>query len=206
MLKSNEAKVLLEFWFDQWMKGTLDPELQLDVWLAVENSSFSELKSRLNSYKKQLESKSTVQQYSTSLFGGNVQTGKTIFSQNSRAQCMRCHILNGEGGEAGPDLTGIAGRLSREELLLSLVEPDARLAPGYGAVIVNLTNGKEVAGLLLEEQEQFIRIRDGQRIERRIDRSEIEKMEILPSGMLNMKGLLSRDEIRDLMAFLVTLE
>ena len=39
------------------------------------------------------------------------------------ASCLRCHRMAGEGEDAGPDLTGAAGRYSARDLLLAILEP-----------------------------------------------------------------------------------
>ena len=44
---------------------------------------------------------------------------------------MRCHSINGQGGEAGPDLAGVAKRLTREQMAQSMLDPNAVLAKGF---------------------------------------------------------------------------
>lgn len=45
-----------------------------------------------------------------------------------RLSCRGCHVLAGQGGEAGPVLDGVGGRLSREELEIQLLTPRRRRA------------------------------------------------------------------------------
>ena len=53
-------------------------------------------------------------------------------------ELTRCHTLGGgsagdaSGIEVGPPLRGIGSELSREQLLEALVDPSARIAPGFG--------------------------------------------------------------------------
>ena len=93
--------------------------------------------------------------------GGNASKGRDVFYGNETAQCIRCHRLEGEGGEVGPVLDQIASQLNSEQLLESLVNPSARIAPGYGTVILKLGDGEEVVGTLMEESETFIEIKTG---------------------------------------------
>src|SRR5690606_11520662 len=99
--------------------------------------------------------------YAGLLHGGNARRGAEIFYDHDAAQCTRCHTVDGYGADVGPDLSNIGAILTREDLLEALVDPGARIAPGFGAG---------------------------------------------PSAMPPMGGVLSRIEIRDLIAFLARLE
>jgi len=66
------------------------------------------------------------------------------------------------GGNAGPRLNGIARQLSREELLIALVDPNARLAPGYGFVTLELENGETVSGTLENDSAEGVSLKNGQ--------------------------------------------
>ena len=78
--------------------------------------------------------------YAEALFGGDKEQGRNIFNYNSTAQCARCHAINTEGGNVGPNLTYIGSELTREQILQALIEPSVRIAPGYGNVNLTLKN------------------------------------------------------------------
>ena len=61
---------------------------------------------------------------------------------------------------SGRDLAGVGSRLTRQQLLESLIAPSARLAPGFGQVSVTLKNGQKVEGTLREESATTIAIED----------------------------------------------
>ena len=65
------------------------------------------------------------------LEGGDPQAGEAVLRDNPVASCLRCHELDGVGGKIGPALDGVADRLTREELLESLLDPNATLAAGF---------------------------------------------------------------------------
>jgi len=44
--------------------------------------------------------------------------------------CKGCHTIEGSGGTLGPDLDGVGGRLSRQELRRALVAPAERNPDG----------------------------------------------------------------------------
>ena len=66
--------------------------------------------------------------------GGDADRGRTIFISHWAAQCQRCHAIGGDGGEAGPNLQDVGGRMSPEKLLESIIHPQGEVAEGYGPV------------------------------------------------------------------------
>jgi len=204
--KSDAAKALLETWFDKLKAGQVKPALQLDVLNAINQSSFDDLKAAVAKYEADKDQDNVLALFQESLEGGTLRKGAMIFYTNNVAQCIRCHVHNEMGGKVGPDLTKIAEVLSPKQLLESLVDPNARIAPGYGSVILGLKNESKVNGILVEENDEFITIRQADGELQQIAKAEIAERENAPSGMLSMRELLSKSEIRDLMAFLTSLK
>ncbi len=62
---------------------------------------------------------------------GDPAAGRLVYETRSEAGCTACHSLQGQGGISGPSLDGVAGRLTPEELLESLIHPGASLARGW---------------------------------------------------------------------------
>ncbi len=172
----------------------------------IESLSSDELKSRLDEY---MEAKSSGEDalatYREALRGGDAAEGGRIFYQNAAAQCIRCHAVDGSGGEVGPELTAVGTRMSREALLESMVAPSAQIAPGYGVVTATLTDGETVRGPLEEETDSYyvLSVDDESRT---IQKSDIESVETTPSSMPAMGDLLTRRELRDLVEFMTTLD
>ncbi|MDG1277208.1 MAG: HEAT repeat domain-containing protein [Algoriphagus sp.] len=143
--------------------------------------------------------------YSGALAEGSVRLGRGIFFENQTAQCIRCHAYDDMGGNAGPRLSGIANTLSREDLLIALVEPSKRLAPGYGTIALELNSGEKVSGMLMEDSEEAVVVKIGSEPERKIQKSEVKESKMAMSSMPPMGTLLSKRELRDLVSFLSTL-
>ncbi|MEZ4904720.1 MAG: c-type cytochrome [Spirosomataceae bacterium] len=119
---------------------------------------------------------------------------------------MRCHVVGGTGGAVGPPLTYIADVLTREQLLQALVEPSARLAPGYGSVSLTLKDGQIVNGILAKETPEELTLTTSDAEPLVIPVGRIAKRENMPSGMPPMGGILSKREIRDVVEFLANLK
>ena len=135
-----------------------------------------------------------------------VERDTTILIINSTGQCVRCHSLKGQGGTVGPSLTNIPNDLSREELLQALVEPSARLSPGFGTVLLTLSDVHVIADVLMEEHKDELIVKTSQAEPMGIHVSRITKRENMPSSMPPMGAIMSKREIRDMIAFLSILK
>src|ERR1039457_2083293 len=65
--------------------------------------------------------------------------------------CAQCHMMNGRGGAAGPDLSNSGSELTLAELEQSLLKPAARRKPGFRVATVRLRSGPIVRGFLRNE-------------------------------------------------------
>ncbi len=72
--------------------------------------------------------------WAAAVHGGDPKRGRELAQHHASASCLRCHVIEGRGGIAGPSLVDVGARLSRAELLQSVVDPQAVIAEGYGAM------------------------------------------------------------------------
>ncbi len=186
--------------------GTLSPEVYLELGEAIDSTHAEPLTARYKAITQHFSSDQLMASYASSLQGGDAGRGRRVFFQHQQAQCMRCHALDDRGGNAGPQLNGIANRLSREQLLESVIEPSKRIAPGYGIVMLVLNDGEQLSGIFQGEDGRGVTLRKGQEPDRVIPHGHIKEKTFSPSSMLDMKGILSKREIRDVVAFLATLK
>jgi putative heme-binding domain-containing protein len=110
------------------------------------------------------------------------------------------------GGSAGPRLNGVAARLTREQILESLIDPSAQLAPGFGTVTVELKSGKKINGILQAEKTSDLVLKVGDKPDTLIRKDQIVKQTKGGSSMPPMRLLLTKKEIRDLVSYLSTLK
>lgn len=186
-------------------KGDLPSSTWIELEEAIDATSSNELKSQFNKMLEQKTGGESWKLYAGALAEGNVRAGRSIFFQNQTAQCIRCHAYDDMGGNAGPKLNGVANKLSREELLIALVEPSKRIAPGFGFITLELKNGESITGTYLGESQAGVTIKVGSNPEKTYSEAEIQSKKLASSSMPNQGELLSKREIRDLVSFLSTL-
>nr|WP_238325386.1 HEAT repeat domain-containing protein [Lunatimonas lonarensis] len=190
---------------DRLERNNLSPEIELELAEALETGGSAELKARYAAIQEKLSPDQVLVSYRGSMYGGDERRGRSIFFQHQTAQCIRCHAYNDLGGNAGPKVNGIGKLLSREQLLEALVDPSKRLAPGYGVVTLTLANGETVSGVLEKETSSSLFVKMGNNPDREVKKSDVKERKDAPSSMPDMKGLLTRREIRDVVSFLATL-
>ncbi len=186
-------------------QGELDEGIRLDVLEAARTAPDHALQQRAAAYAEGLRAEVGEEGLQRlALQGGDPGRGRQIYQTNSAVQCVRCHSLAGKGGRIGPALDGVARRSSAEALLVSLVEPQADVVMGFGAITLTLRNGEILTGTLLRDEDGEVELAIDQ------DRRVVPAVEIRDrtrpvSGMPPVGALLTPRELRDLMAYLRTL-
>ncbi len=185
--------------------GKLSPDIRIELEEAIDSSGSTVLKEKLNGILAKIDNGNALAKYSAALYGGQAERGRRIFYRNQAAQCIRCHAIDDYGGNAGPRLNDISKRITRLQLLEALVNPGARLAPGYGMVTLKLKEGKTISGILVEDREQYLLVKSGDAAPEKFEKAQIEKRIDAASSMPNMGDVLSKKEIRDVVSFLAEL-
>lgn len=202
MKPANTSAILADL-IQKMVDNQLPSGIKLDLMEAVEASNEEKLVAKLDALKV----KGTLtDEFKEALYGGSVADGRNIFNYNSTVQCVRCHIVGGEGTNVGPNLKGVASRLTREQLLQALIEPSARISPGYGTTNFVLTDGQEVSGSIISETDELVQLKTNDAEPLRIPVARIKSRENLPSGMPPMGSLMSKREIRDVVEYLSSLK
>jgi len=139
---------------------------------------------------------------------GDPKRGYELFRKPSGPMCIRCHKVNGTGADVGPDLSGIARDDSREQILESILAPSSTIEKGYEAVSIELTNGTQAFGRVLEEGDGMVKLADTNGEMRMIPASDIasrvtSNVSVMPQGLATT---LSKPEFADLLSYLMTLK
>lgn len=145
--------------------------------------------------------------YEECLQGGDIQRGSELFFTHIAAQCVRCHRVGRQGSNVGPPLDDIGTKRDARHLLRAMVAPSADVDKKYRTTVALLDSGQTVQGVLIERTEKSLRMLNAQGKEVEINTDEIEEtIEQGQSIMPEMTQVLSRREIRDLVAYLQSLQ
>jgi len=136
----------------------------------------------------------------------NFDNGKKMFAA---ATCVLCHRFNLEGGNVGPDLSGIGSRFSISELMESIVNPASVVSDQYASSIITLKNGDVLTGRIVQQDDEQIALMPNMFTPQElkavpmaevatVERSPMSQM---PPGLINGLNL---DELLDLLAYLIS--
>ncbi|HVS34508.1 MAG TPA: c-type cytochrome, partial [Gemmataceae bacterium] len=153
------------------------------------------------------EQKKHLTELQSVLNDGDADKGRIAFF-SGRTACSACHTVNGQGGRVGPELSKIGSIRAPADLLESIVYPSATIVRGYETYIVQTKDGRSFTGLLAHETADAVFLKTADRNEVRLARADIDsvapgKQSLMPQGL---EGKMSRDELRDLIAFLRSLK
>ncbi|MBX9582047.1 MAG: HEAT repeat domain-containing protein [Gemmataceae bacterium] len=215
--RSEAADKILADVYAGFPRGKVPPEVVLDLVEAVEAraarpGATDPVKDALAAHRKRLEGRADllgpwVEQGLEA--GGDADRGRQVFLNNSAVYCQRCHRLDGQGGDVGPAVNGIAAQPGKDRryLLESIVFPSSKIAQGYETAVLSLADGRTVSGVVKEETKDRIKLMTPENKELVIPADEVEGRRTGPSAMPDdLHTKLSRRELRDVVEFLVALK
>jgi len=203
--KSEAALLVLGNMFDKLNAGSLEDELHLDVIEAIEEQGAASLTTKLTAFQNKAEASDPLNGYYETLSGGDARRGQGVFYRSEEGQCTRCHSVFEFGGNAGPGLSGVGSRLSKKQILTSLIAPSAEFALGYEVATIDLKDGTSHTGIISNRTDDSISLKIGKEEIKTIATADISNYESIPSSMPIMKDKLSKREIRDVVAYLASL-
>ncbi|MGC2330664.1 MAG: c-type cytochrome [Candidatus Acidiferrales bacterium] len=147
---------------------------------------------------------------------GDPVKGKEVYETSG---CSTCHIIDGQGGGVGPELSRVGAMRGPGYLRTQLITPGADLPHEGGAmergrftqylfVRVTTKGGHVVEGTRVYEDSFTIELKDATGRFHSFRKLELEKLEKLPgkSVMPSFKDTLSSTQLEDLVAYLASLK
>jgi len=202
-LKDANADVLAGEWLKKLNAGQAPDEMQLEILEAA--AGRAALKDEIAKYQAALKADDTIKDYRDTLKGGDVVAGKKVFIEKTEAQCMRCHRIGSDGGEAGPQLSDIGKRTTREYILESIVAPNHKIAAGFETLIVKLTDGKIHVGIKKSETDAELELLCPPDTRVKVAKKMIASTKTGPSSMPeDLVKLLTKRDLRNLVEFLAS--
>ena len=134
---------------------------------------------------------------------GSPDKGERIF----QGTCRTCHMVDGRGGQLGPDLTRIGSGRPRAALTKKIRTPSDNIRPGYEPVTLVLSDGQRIRAVKKNEDEFSIQIMDmRQRVQGYVKANLTEvaadKQSVMPAYGPDQ---LSSGDLDDLLSYLATL-
>jgi putative heme-binding domain-containing protein len=145
------------------------------------------------------------QSISSDLSAGSIEAGKQLFAEHA---CSACHGVTGGEELLGPNLNGIALRLSRENILEDIKFPSKIIKPSMGAMRIIKKDGQVLLGRVVNADEQQVSIMlIGNKVisvpRKEIQKTENEKKSLMYEGLVNS---LNAAEINSLLDYIESLK
>lgn len=132
---------------------------------------------------------------------GDVAAGREIFF--ATGQCSKCHMIRGQGGVLGPDLSNVGASRTLKQLRQSIQSPDERIAEGFAGATVTTKSGAKVKGIIKNSNNYSLQILDADGVLHLLDTSDVQKLEpAAESIMPEVAKKLNSGEMQNLLAFL----
>jgi quinoprotein glucose dehydrogenase len=188
---------------DQLLAGKLPKSLWLEVLDAASGRASRAVHQKYAGYESSLSKQDHLAPYQESLEGGDAQSGEKIFRERADISCLRCHTANGKGGIVGPVLDGIGVRQTRQYILESIVDPNAKIAPGFESAVIKTKTGRNAIGVVRREDAQNLVLIDAKGVEQTIPKTDIASRQVGLSAMpQDIAKTLSKRDLRDLVEFI----
>ncbi len=133
---------------------------------------------------------------------GDAKAGEAVFKKT----CSQCHQVNGEGVNFGPELTKVATRLKKLEILNSILTPDAVIDKKYlGEMIIN-DEGQTLSGFIEKETGDTITIRSANNQVTTLQQDDIEVRRAMNNSFMptGLERTMSKQHLVDLLEYLMT--
>ncbi len=133
---------------------------------------------------------------------GDSDAGRTLFY--GEAGCTTCHMIRGEGGYLGPDLTNLGVTLNLARIREGLLDPNKRFAKGFDPVAVTLPDGTRVEGVAKNYSNYALQILDREGRLHFLATHETTAIEFLDDSWMpaDYSYRLSDEAIQNILAFL----
>jgi putative membrane-bound dehydrogenase-like protein len=133
---------------------------------------------------------------------GKTDGGEAVFKR----VCAACHKIGDVGFEFGPNLGDVGKRLTRREIIESIIEPSKKVDPKFVATTIITVDGKTEIGLVVKKADDSITIVGGDGKPKEIARDEIEELEETKQSSMpeNLSSTLAPTEFLDVIEYLTT--
>jgi len=206
-LRDPAAVGLLAGALEQLLAGRFPADAELDLLTAAAKRNDPTLAEKLAAFEARRTPDDPAAAYRECLEGGVAARGRQLFFERSQLSCVRCHRVQGTGGDVGPDLSKIAIDKPRTYLLEAVVAPNKAIAKNYESVVVLDIEGRTHTGVLKAEDDRKLTLVTAEGAQVTIAKDRIEARKAGKSPMPeDITKYLTKAELRDLVEFLASLK
>jgi cytochrome c oxidase cbb3-type subunit 3 len=133
---------------------------------------------------------------------GDARAGREIFF--GKGGCSGCHMIRGEGGFPGPDLSEIGSTRTLAQLRQALLQPDARPLPEFRGVIAITRDGRQIQGVARSSTNYSLAILDARGALHLLSSADLQKVTFQSKSLMpdDYSRRLTPPEIDNVLAFL----
>ena len=139
----------------------------------------------------------------TAILEANAIKGEAVFQKS----CGSCHKMYGIGGNIGPELTG-SNRSNLDYFLFNVLNPSGEIQEDYKLVVITTRDGRTYSGNVIAENDRQVTMRIVGKESSKINKSEIQSREVMPTSLMPVGILetIQENEVLDLVKYLQTMK
>jgi cytochrome c oxidase cbb3-type subunit III len=134
---------------------------------------------------------------------GDAMRGKAIFF--GKGECSTCHMISGEGGFFGPDLSVYGSSLPAQTISEEIIKPQRIAREGYRSAVLTTAAGDRLEGMIRNEDNFSVQFQTRDGSFHFFQKSELRNLEHLDTSLMptNYRDRLSPVELNDLVSYLM---
>ena len=133
---------------------------------------------------------------------GDATNGHSVFSR----LCVSCHKVGNTGYTFGPDLSEVGKRLTRHDIVESIIEPSKKVDPKYVTTTITTAEGKTFVGFIVTKNKDSVTLLMAEGKQATIPNDDIDESHTTNQSSMpeNLASTLSPTEFLDVVEFLVS--
>lgn len=135
---------------------------------------------------------------------GDAKRGKELFF--GKSDCSTCHMISGQGGFLGPELTDHGATAAPDAIRQEIVKSPRMPSPGYRMAVLTNVNGDQFEGMIRNEDNFSVQLQTKDGSFHFFRKAELRDFEYRPGSLMpaNYRELLSDTALNDLVSYLMS--
>jgi putative heme-binding domain-containing protein len=149
-------------------------------------------------YLRTLQGKSEAQS-----LPGDAQRGRAVFF--GKGDCASCHMIAGEGGFLGPDLTNYSATASPDGIRNEIVRSTRVPSVGYRTAVITTAKSDRLEGLIRNEDNFSLQLQTKDGTFHLLKKADVQSRQTLDGSLMpaDYRDRLNESELNDLVSYLM---